>query len=89
MLRLTGYVSRNGIVCGADLLLLLAIAVYKEPPVVSAQAVGVRPFLLLSTCAGTAVLGYTSNVWLTVDTLSVRVVATDGPWSKEMRSRVA
>ena len=71
------------------MLLLLAIAVCKEPRVLSAQAVGVRPLPLLSICAGTAVLGCISNVWLTVDTLLARVVATDGPWSKEMRSRVA
>ena len=67
---------------------LLAIAVYKEPAV-PASAVGVRSLLLLSICAGTATLGCTSNVWLTVDTLSARVVEPDGSWSREMRSSVA
>ena len=55
----------------------LAIAVYKEPSVVSAQAVGFR-LLLLSICAGKAVLGCTSSVWLIVDTLSARVVESAG-----------
>ena len=68
---------------------LLAIAVYKEPPVVSARFVGLRLFLLLSIWADTVVLGCTSSVWLTVDTLSARVVEPAGPWPKYMRSRVA
>ena len=57
---------------------LLAIAVYKEPSVVPAHAVGFR--LLLLSCADTAVPGCTSSVWLTVDTLSARVVEPAGPW---------
>ena len=71
-----------------QMLPLLAIPVYKEPPVVSAHAVGVR-LLLLSICAGTAVLGCASSVWLTVDTWSARVVESSGPWPKVMRPRVA
>ena len=67
---------------------LLAIAVY-EVSAIPASAVGVGLLLLLSICAGTAVLGCTSNVWLTADTLSARVVEPVSPWLKEMRSRVA
>ena len=73
-----------------EMLPLLAIAVYKEPVVsASSSAVGVRPLLLLSICAGTAVLGCTSNVWLIVDILSARVVEPDGPRPREIGSRVA
>ena len=71
-----------------QVLSLLAIAVYKEPPVVSAHAVGFR-LLLLSICAGAAVLGCTSSVWLNVDTLSARVVESAGPWPTAMMSSVA
>ena len=63
--------------CCGQIVPLLAIAVYKEP-VVPASAVGARLFLLMSIFAGTAVLGCTSNLWLTVDTLSVKVVEPDG-----------
>ena len=68
-------------VCCGQTVPLLAIVVYKEPPLVSASsAVGVRSLLLLPICAETAVLGCTSNVvWLTVDTLSARFVDPDGP----------
>ena len=45
-----------------QILPLLAIAVFKEPPVVSAHPVRFRLLLLLSICAGTAVLGCTSSV---------------------------
>ena len=68
---------------------LVAIAMYKEPPVVSAQhAVGFR-LLLLYVCAGTAVLGCTSIVWLTVDTLSATAVEYASPWPTARMSSVA
>ena len=67
---------------------LLAIVVYREPPVVSVSAVGVRSLLPLAICAGTVELGCTSNVWLTVDTLSARVVEPDGSWPREMKASV-
>ena len=67
---------------------LLAIAVYEEPAV-AVSAVGARLLLLLSICADIAVFGCTSSVWLTVDTLSARVVEPDDPGPKVMRSRVA
>ena len=76
-------------VCCGQFVPLLALAIYKEPAVSASSAVGIRPLLLLSICAGTAILGCTSNVWLTVDTLSVKVVESDGPWPREMRSGVA
>ena len=75
-------------VCCRQIVPLLAIAVYIEH-VVPASAVGVRPLLLLSVCAGIVVLGCTSSVRLTVDTLSARVVEPDGSWPREMRSSVA
>ena len=74
--------------CGLMSPLLALLAVYEEPAVL-VSVVGVRILLPLSICAGTAVLGCISSVWLTVDTLSARVVEPAGPWPKEMRSRVA
>ena len=74
--------------CVGQMLPLLAIAVYKEPPVVSAHAVEFR-LLLLSICAGTVVLGCTTSVWLTVDNLSAKVVEPAGLWPTEMMSTVA
>ena len=74
--------------CCGQIVPLLAIAVYKES-VISASAVGLRPFLLLSIGAGTVVLGCTSNARLTVDTLSARVAEPDSPWAREMKSKVA
>ena len=74
----TGMEPRVG--CGL-MLPLLALAVYEEPAVL-VSAVGVRFLLPLSICAGTAVLGCISSVWLTVDTLSARVVESTGRWPK-------
>ena len=71
-----------------QMLPLLAMAVYIKSPVASASAAGM-PLLPLFICAGTAVLGCTSSVWLPVDTFSARVVEPDGPWPREMRSTVA
>ena len=67
------------------------MAVYRES-VVSASVVGLRPLLLLLICVGTAVLGLFevhSNVWLTVDTLSTRLIKPDDSCPREMRFRVA
>ena len=69
-----------------QMLPLSAIAVYKEPPVISARAVGLR--LLLLSCAGT-VLGCTSSVWLIMDTLLARVDGSAGSWPTAIMSSVA
>ena len=94
---LTGYVFRSGIECELRTSVTTisdTVAIYRESAwtlVISASAVGVRPILLLFICAGTAVLGsfeVHSNEWLTVDTLSARLVRPDDFCPREMRSRV-
>ena len=70
-----------------QMLLLSAIAVYKESPVTSARAVGLR--LLLLSCAGAAVFGCTSSVWLAMDTLLARANGSADPWPTAIMSSVA
>ena len=70
-----------------QMLPLSAIAVCKEPPVISAHTVGFR--LLLLSCADAAVLGCTSSVWLTMNTLLARVDGSAGPWPTVIMSSVA